>query len=546
MANTLNIRILNQYAIDIQTTDSTAPNCIAFKNNTTSYGFIGLPGTTYTGNYANNLFLQSTNGIIFNSGGITSTGTPRMIIMNTGSVGINTTNATQKLHIDSGALLITGNTASPATSSSASFWNQSGIGPTIAGANFSVQTGATPIEQFKIEAGGNGFINGYFYAGGLTNGIRINGADTGNTFYQNQTIINTNPANIGFTLRHTNSFKFQSLSINQLPYDTYTTMAEINMNGISLNKPTTVSGDLKATNSIGQISGVSSYAIPQNRMATGSLTIGDTSKNFGGGTGWNTNTAGLLMECQNNTEIAIHDADTRIASFMYYVGGGTNQFYIGRDMGWGAIAQVNFYGNIQISNSLTNKLIFDDFTNNTKIQLFTGYGFGINASTLRYDSVGVHKFNTNNNQTFIIDADGNTRASGNMVASAYSTASRYYCSATTLLFTSILAQGNTYYGWFLSLNGYWYTGYSYLTISASVNMAGSGNIFCWNGRVYLSASGGLLVNGGVLQITTDYSNPSSGGNAINVEERWDNWGNNFLRFYGTNLNAGVLTIKVYG
>jgi len=545
MANTLNIRILNQYAIDIQTIDSTSPNCIAFKNNTTSYGFIGLPGTTYTGNYANNLFLQSTNGIIFNSGGITSSGTPKMIIMNTGSVGINTTNATQKLHIDSGALLITGNTASPATSSSASFWNQSGIGPTIAGANFSVQTGTTPIEQFKIEASGNGFINGYFYAGGLTNGIRINGADTGNTFYQDKTTINGYAGNIGFTLRDNNSFKFQAFTSGQNP-NVYTTMAEINMNGISLNKPTTISGNLKATNSIGQISGASSYAIPQNKMATGSLTIGDTSKNFGGSAGWNANTAGLLMECQNNTEIAIHDADTRIASFMYYAGGGTNQFYIGRDMGWGAISQVNFYGNIQIANSLTNKLIFDDFTNNTKIQLFTGYSFGINASTLRYDSAGVHKFNTNNNQTFIIDADGNTRATGNMVASAYSTASRYYCSATTLLFSSIVSGGATIYGWFLSLNGYWYTGYSYLTISASVNMAGSGNIFCWNGRVYLSASGGLLVNGGVLQITTDYSNPSSGGNAINVEERWDGWGNNFLRFYGTNLNAGVLTIKIYG
>jgi hypothetical protein len=54
----------------------------------------------------------------------------------------------------------------------------------------------------------------------------------------------------------------------------------------------------------------------------------------------------------NHTEIAIHDSGQRLASFMYYVGGGTNQFYIGRDMGWGTIAQTNFYGNVSIGNSL--------------------------------------------------------------------------------------------------------------------------------------------------------------------------------------------------
>ena len=59
-------------------------------------------------------------------------------------------------------------------------------------------------------------------------------------------------------------------------------------------------------------------------MATGSLTIGDTSKSFGGGNNWNTNTAGLLMECFDNTEIAVHDNVTRIASFMYYTVG-TNE-----------------------------------------------------------------------------------------------------------------------------------------------------------------------------------------------------------------------------
>jgi hypothetical protein len=68
-------------------------------------------------------------------------------------------------------------------------------------------------------------------------------------------------------------------------------------------------------------------------MASGSLVLGATNKNYGGGTsGWNSNTAGLLMECLDNTEIGIHDAGTTVASFMYYNG---NQFTIGRDMGFG-------------------------------------------------------------------------------------------------------------------------------------------------------------------------------------------------------------------
>ena len=588
MANTLNIRILNQYAIDIQTTDSTAPNCIAFKNNTTSYGFIGLPGTTYTGNYANNLFLQSTNGIIFNSGGITSTGTPKMIIMAGGNIGIGTTNALQKLHIQGGAttamIRIETNTDAENQTTGIEFGIPSFTSIKSAKITSTSLTGnksdlkfytrnGTAVDAYNymtLSSGGDliiGGVNGVNLATTenriTTNGSTLCGVFGGDSLLSSYwgVAVNINfgglgdNANAGNTkIQYTSSFTINTrTSATSSGFDkTLFTVRNSGNVGIGTTDPTNKlqieNGNFRVYNGAGQIRGVSSYINIATSMATGSLTIGDTSKNFGGGTNWNTNVAGLLMECQNNTEIAIHDADTRIASFMYYAGGGINQFYIGRDMGWGTISQTNFYGNINIINSLTNKLIFDDNTNSTKIQLYTGYSFGINASTLRYDSAGVHKFLTNNNQTFIIDADGNTRATGNMTASAYSTASRYYCSATYVSFSSIVQGGSglTYYGWFVGLNGYWYTGYSYLTISASVNMAGSGNIFCWNGRVYLSPAGGLVSVGGVLQITTDYKNPVSGDNAINVQEMWDGWGNNYLRFYGTNLNAGLLTIKIYG
>jgi hypothetical protein len=55
------------------------------------------------------------------------------------------------------------------------------------------------------------------------------------------------------------------------------------------------------------ITNTNPFAVPNNYMANGSLTFGDTLLNYGNGTNWTTNTAGLLMECADNTEIAIYD-----------------------------------------------------------------------------------------------------------------------------------------------------------------------------------------------------------------------------------------------
>jgi hypothetical protein len=84
------------------------------------------------------------------------------------------------------------------------------------------------------------------------------------------------------------------------------------------------------------ICGGTNFANLNNYMATGSLTIGDAARNYGGGAGWNSNTACLLLECQDNTEIAVHDAGTRVASLMYYTNA-NNMITMGRDMGsgWG-------------------------------------------------------------------------------------------------------------------------------------------------------------------------------------------------------------------
>jgi hypothetical protein len=84
-------------------------------------------------------------------------------------------------------------------------------------------------------------------------------------------------------------------------------------------------------NGIGNINNGSPYATANNFMQSGSLTIGGINANYGGGNNWTANTAGLLMECQDNTEIAVHDAGQRIASLMYFEGGANNKITIGRD-----------------------------------------------------------------------------------------------------------------------------------------------------------------------------------------------------------------------
>lgn len=129
------------------------------------------------------------------------------------------------------------------------------------------------------------------------------------------------------------------------------------------------------------------FATKNGFMASGSLTVGSTEKNYGGETkpwkeGTEYNAAGLLLEAKANTEIAVHDAATRLASLMYYEGDATNRITIGRDMGWGAIKTVSINGNVGIGTATSGaKLqIVDSFQNANGGTLILG---SIDASNLR-------------------------------------------------------------------------------------------------------------------------------------------------------------------
>ncbi len=110
-----------------------------------------------------------------------------------------------------------------------------------------------------------------------------------------------------------------------------------------------ITGNVSITSAEGQ-----NIACMRNFMAPGSLTIGGIDRNYGGGNNWSTNTAGLLLEALDNTEIAVHDSGVRLASFLYYEGG-KNQFTIGRDMGWGPISAVNVQGNLKVGGKVESQ-----------------------------------------------------------------------------------------------------------------------------------------------------------------------------------------------
>jgi hypothetical protein len=90
------------------------------------------------------------------------------------------------------------------------------------------------------------------------------------------------------------------------------------------------------------------YAVPNNRMFPGSLTIGGVNDNYGHGNNWTGNTAGLLMECADKTEIAVHDSGSRVASIAAY-DGPNNRVEIGRDMAWGALDFVDINANRKLA-----------------------------------------------------------------------------------------------------------------------------------------------------------------------------------------------------
>lgn len=95
------------------------------------------------------------------------------------------------------------------------------------------------------------------------------------------------------------------------------------------------------------------FVVPNGKVKSGSLVIGDITQNYGfeGDWGTTTNAGGLVMECNNNTEIVVHDSGTKLQSLISYNGtGDTNGLIeIGKSaLGFNQIGSIKMYGNVGI------------------------------------------------------------------------------------------------------------------------------------------------------------------------------------------------------
>ena len=94
----------------------------------------------------------------------------------------------------------------------------------------------------------------------------------------------------------------------------------------------------------------------ESSMESGSLTIGSVSKPYGGQNGQVSNLAGLLLQTNGKTEIAVHHAGKRFASLLYYDGGDAPSITIGRNMGTASawnVTPVSIAGNLKVGGTIT-------------------------------------------------------------------------------------------------------------------------------------------------------------------------------------------------
>lgn len=78
----------------------------------------------------------------------------------------------------------------------------------------------------------------------------------------------------------------------------------------------------------------SNYA--QTNLQPGALNIGRTDTNYNWGGTWSTDVrVGILANCADNWEFAIHDSGARVVSPFAFFGGANNYIQMGRDIGWG-------------------------------------------------------------------------------------------------------------------------------------------------------------------------------------------------------------------
>ena len=335
----------------ISSTNTTANNCIHIKNNSTFQAFIGIGGTAFSGNYANNLFIESaSSSIVFNTGGNTSTSVPRMFINSSGNVGINTTNPGNILQVGDGARFRVSN------------------GTTDYSLLGSKNTDDTNNTRIVISGHQRPSFSGNIDLVTTTNGSHI--FNNGST--ELMRLLSTGNLAIGIT----------NPSVNDL-LTLRTSLSSSNTN-------------------INFINNINSNAIIGVGGSTSTSLNSSYSNNF-----FIHARCNIILNANNNT---ISNLPHLFISTTGNIGIGTSTNLNSNLTINGSLSA----SNITINNSGTNKIIFNDAFQDIKIQLNSGYGLGIQANTLLYSSLNTHRFMTGATQTMILDNLGNLTTTKNI------------------------------------------------------------------------------------------------------------------------------------
>ena len=122
----------------------------------------------------------------------------------------------------------------------------------------------------------------------------------------------------------------QALNFNNIGYGSSTfflansTGLDIRTGGLLINQSTVINSDRELT--------LSNYA--QGALQSGAINLGNTGLNYAwSGSTWATDVrVGMLLNCSETYEIAVHDSGDSVDSFMKYNG---TEFEMGNDIGWG-------------------------------------------------------------------------------------------------------------------------------------------------------------------------------------------------------------------
>ena len=166
---------LNSSTIDDQLTiNNTSQNRysrIKFTNNdaVNNFGYIGIGGTNINDNYKNNIFIQSRNNIILNSGNKSTSSVPSLLINSSGNIGISTSNADNIFQIGDGGRLRIANDANDYTVIGTSNLNLTALNTRILINGFNKSGNTGDIQYYATNNGRH-----LFYSSGTNELMRIN------------------------------------------------------------------------------------------------------------------------------------------------------------------------------------------------------------------------------------------------------------------------------------------------------------------------------------------------------------------------------------